>query len=69
MDGFASRVGNSSKILTPNERARRKKKKEIKIVKNGEMRENQKEEKMAPFLGLKLCFCAKMRKNMTKRSF
>ena len=40
----------SSKILAPNEWARKKKKKEPKIVKNGgEMRENQKMAKMAPF--------------------
>ena len=40
----------SSKILTPNERVRKKKKKEPKIMQNGEeMRENQKIAKMTPF--------------------
>ena len=49
----------SSKILTPNERAQRRKKKEPKIAKNsGEMRENQKEGKIVSFRGLELCFCA-----------
>ena len=42
----------SSKILTPNEWAQWKKKKEPKIPKNGgEMRENQKEGKMTHFHG------------------
>ena len=40
----------SSKIFAPNERAWKKKKKELKIEQNGgEMRENQKMAKMAPF--------------------
>ena len=57
----------SSKNFTTNERARRKKKNEHKIVKNGgEMRENEKDRKMAPFDG---CFCAKMRKKVTMWSF
>ena len=43
----------SSKSLTPNGRARRKKKKEPKITKNGgEMRENQNEGKIPPLCGL-----------------
>ena len=57
-DIFKNKQSNpyqSSKILTPNERAWRKKKKEPKIVKNGgEMRENQKERKIAPFRGLEV---------------
>ena len=46
--------------MTPNEWAQRKKKKESKIAKNGgEMREIQKDRKLAPFLGLELCLRAK----------
>ena len=57
----------SSKILTPNERAQRNKKKEPKIAKNnGEMRENQKEGKMEPSCGY---FRAEMRKKMTRGYF